>query len=115
MARPSILWRYGAAAFFIINAAGAIYAAAMGEGRHAAIHVVLLVVGIAAYATLRRRPEPPQEEDVLAMSQANKAVDHLQHSLNSIALNVERIGEVQRFERKMLEERGEISPPKKED
>jgi hypothetical protein len=114
MTRRSKLWRIGAAVWIIINGAGALYAAAMGEGMHAAVHVVLLVVGIAAYATWRPRPES-EKEDMAAVSEANDRVQHLEQSLNSIALNVERIGEAQRFERKILEERAEVSPPKKEE
>lgn len=114
MTQRSKIWRYGAAVWTLINAGGAIYAAAMGEPMHAAVHVVLMIVGIAAYAMWRPSPEL-QQEDMAAVSEANERVQHLEQSLNSIALNVERIGEAQRYERKILEERGEVSPTKKED
>src|ERR1044072_8706527 len=49
------VWRAAAAAFIVINLGGGIYAAATGEAMHAAVHVVLLGLGIAAYSGLRRR------------------------------------------------------------
>jgi hypothetical protein len=113
MARSSRFWRIGAAVYFFINAAGAVYALAMGETMHAFAHVALLVVGAGIYGVLRLNSDPAQQE-TLAAGQANERIDHLEQALNSIALNVERIGEAQRFEKKILEERIEISPPKKE-
>src|SRR6185503_9552218 len=44
--------------------------------------------------------------------EANQRIEHLQHALDSIALNVERIGEAQRDEAKILEERVETLPKK---
>jgi hypothetical protein len=113
MIQRSKLWRIGAAAYFFINGAGAIFAAYQGEAMHAAAHVALLLVGAGVYAMWRLNSRNPQQE-VLAAEQANERIEHLQHALDSIALNVERIGEAQRFETRILEERGEITPPKKE-
>jgi hypothetical protein len=113
MTRKAKLWRIGAAIYVFINAAGALYAAGMGESMHAATHVVLLMVGAAAYAVWRMNSQPYQQE-TLAAAQANERIEHMQQALDSIALNVERIGEAQRFETRILEERGEIIPPKKE-
>jgi uncharacterized protein HemX len=113
MARRYTLWRLGAALYFFINAGGAIWAAANGEVMHAGAHVALLLVGAGVYAVWRTRPQP-QQEDLRAVAEANERVEHLEQALNSIALNVERIGEAQRYERKILEERVEVSPPKKE-
>jgi hypothetical protein len=113
MARSSRFWRIGAAVYFFINAGGAVFAAIRGEPMHAFAHIALLVVGAGVYAVLRLNSDPAQQE-TLAAGQANERIDHLEQSLNSIALNVERIGEAQRFEKKLLEERIESSPPKKE-
>jgi hypothetical protein len=109
----SSLWRIGAAVYFFINAGGAVFAAARGETMHALAHVALLVVGAGVYGLFRSKFDPIQQETVAA-GQANERIDHLEQSLNSIALNVERIGEAQRFEKKILEERSEMPPPKKE-
>jgi uncharacterized protein HemX len=113
MARRYTFWRLGAALYFFINGAGAIFAAANGEAMHAGAHVALLLLGAGVYAAWRFR-SPPQQEDLRAVAEANERVQHLEQSLNSIALNVERIGEAQRYERKILEERIEVPPPKKE-
>jgi len=106
-------WRLGAALYFFINGAGAIWAAANGEVMHTWAHVALLLIGAGVYAVWRPGAQP-QEEDLRAVAEASQRVAHLEQSLNSIALNVERIGEAQRYERKILEERIEVSPPKKE-
>ena len=113
MARRSTIWRIGAAVYFFINAGGAVYAAARGELMHAMAHIGLLVVGAAVYGFLRLNPDPAEQETVAA-GQANERINHLEQSLNSIALNVERIGEAQRFEKKILEERIDTPPQKKE-
>lgn len=109
----SKLWRIGTVAYFVINVAGAIYAALMGETMHATAHVALLVVGAGAYAIWRTNGQTPGQE-TLAAAQANERIEHLQQALDSIALNVERIGEAQRFETKIIQERTEGSTPKKE-
>ncbi|HEY4734356.1 MAG: hypothetical protein ACJ79J_07445 [Gemmatimonadaceae bacterium] len=113
MARSSRFWRIAAAAYFFINAAGAVYAIVVGEPMHAFAHVALLVVGAGVYGLLRLNSSPAERE-TLAAGEANERIDHLEQSLNSIALNVERIGEAQRFEKKVLEERMETSPTKTE-
>jgi hypothetical protein len=113
MTRKAKLWRVGAAAWFFINAAGAIFAARMGESMHANVHIALLLVGVAVYATWRVNRGDPQQE-TLAAEEANERIEHLQHALDSIALNVERIGEAQRYETKILEERAETTPKKEQ-
>jgi hypothetical protein len=112
MAKRSI-WRIGAAVYFFVNAAGAVYAAVVGETMHAFAHVALLVVGFGVYGLLRLKSDPVELETVAA-EQANERIGNLEQALNSIALNVERIGEAQRFEKKILEERIEMPPAKTE-
>ena len=111
MTRSAKLWRVATIAYFFINGAGAIYAAAMGESMHAVAHVALFLVGAAAWAAWRMR-SPNPEQETLAAAEANQRIEHLQHALDSIALNVERIGEAQRYETKILEERVETLPKK---
>jgi hypothetical protein len=111
MTRSSRFWRIGAAVYFFINAAGAVFAAVRGETMHAFSHIALLVIGVGVYGLLRLKSDPVEQETVAA-EQANQRISHLEQSLNSIALNVERIGEAQRFEKKILEERSEIPPAK---
>jgi hypothetical protein len=110
MTRRSKLWRIGAGLFVVINFGGAIYAIAMGEPMHAATHAVLLTLGLGAYLTWRVARAPranatPQIDDA--------RLEYLQRSVDAIALEVERIGEAQRFHEKLRGEQEQITPPKK--
>ena len=104
-------WWLGATIFTFINFAGGVYAAAMGEVMHTATHVVLFFAG--AYVMWRLMPHTEQQE-VPGAREVTEGLDHLQQSLDAIAIEVERIGEAQRFEFKLLEKRGEISPQRKD-
>jgi len=97
--------------FNLINLGGFIYAVAMGEPLHAAIHVVLLAAG--AYVMWRLAPSVDQRELPGARETA-ASLDHLQESVDAIALEVERISEAQRFEAKLLNERIQKSALKKD-
>jgi|SRR5690348_13857911 hypothetical protein len=96
--------------FTLANVAGGIYAGAMGEIRHAGVHFLLAVVG--AYVTwaviARRRAGVPQ----LAASgggspELSSRLSNLERSLDAIAVEVERVGEGQRFMTRLFSERGE--------
>ena len=109
MTRPSKLWRVAAALFVLINVAGAGYAVAMGEPVHAAVHVALLFAGYVSWLLGpwgRRRDLPPAQL-------TDPRIEYLQQSVDAVALEVERIGEAQRFNKKLRAERGETSPLKK--
>jgi len=111
--RSSLFWRVGAVIFTVVNVAGAVYAYAMGEAQHATVHVLLLALGASAYVIWRlismaRRPDAPP-------AQLHDArLDYLQQSVDAVALEVERIGEAQRFNEKLRSQKGETLPPKKE-
>jgi hypothetical protein len=109
MSQPSKLWRVAAALYVFINVAGAGYAIAMGERPHALTHVALLVVGFIGwqFAPWKRRQTaaPDQLPDA--------RLDYLQHSVDAVALEVERIGEAQRFADKLRTEQGQAPPVKK--
>jgi len=104
-------WWLGAAIFTFINFAGGVYAAAIGAVMHTATHVVLFFGG--AYVTWLLMPHTEQQE-VPGTREVTDGLDHLQQSLDAIAIEVERIGEAQRFEFQLLEKRGEISPQRKD-
>ena len=112
MSTRSRLLGLAAAAFVFINVAGAGYAVAMGEFMHAATHVAVLVVGVSIYSAWRRRQA---EQQILpGVQQAAASIGHLQQTVDAIALEVERIGEAQRFETRLLQERIQKSSQKKE-
>ena len=60
----------------------------------------IAVVAFRAMARTRRLPPPAQHDDRL---------EHLQQSVDAIAVEVERIAEAQRFSAKLLAERPEQS------
>jgi hypothetical protein len=109
MTQPSKLWRVAAALFVIINVAGAVFALRMGEGGHALTHVALLVVGFIGwqFAPWKRRQTPAPEQ------LPDARLDYLQQSVDAVALEVERLGEAQRFADKLRAEQGQAPPVKK--
>lgn len=109
MTQPSKFWRVAAALFVIINVAGAGYAVAMGERPHALLHVALLVVGSIGW---QFRPWARRQTPVPAQLPGAR-LDYLQQSVDAVALEVERIGEAQRFSDKLRVEQGGTPPVKK--
>ena len=110
MTRRSILWRVGVTAFVFINLAGAVFAAVTGEIMHAAVHVALLLGVYPAMEYVARR----QQRDIPYVQRAGEAIDSLQRSVDTLAINVERVGETQRFIDKLREAREGAPAPKKE-
>ena len=106
MSRPSKKWRLAAVAFVIINVGGAGYAAAMGEWVHAAVHVGLLIGGYLMWPLVPGASKASKEE--LPQSELTDGrMEYLQQSVDAIALEVERIGEAQRFADKLRAEQVE--------
>jgi hypothetical protein len=116
MIRRTKLWRTIAAAFVIINVAGAGYAAAMGERMHLDTHLVLLAAGAIAYLMARAVAQRRSQETAVPVLKGDdrQGLEYLQRSVDAIALEVERIGEAQRFNERQKGERAEIPPVKKE-
>ena len=108
MALNSKLWRVAGAAFVVINVGGAIWAAANGEWAHASVHAGLLIGALVAWpiASRARRQNLPD-------AQAEERLQYLQQSVDAIALEVERIGEAQRFNEKLRAERVENPEPER--
>ncbi|HJP59166.1 MAG TPA: hypothetical protein VJ865_04185 [Gemmatimonadaceae bacterium] len=105
MPSRSRVWRAVAAAFIAINVGGGIYAAATGEAMHAAVHVVLLVLGIAAYSALGFR-----RVDAGALpTETAERLKHLEQSVDALAIGVERVGEAQRYQTKILDEKNKVA------
>jgi hypothetical protein len=112
MTRRSKLWRWAAGLFIVINLAGAVGAAAMGERRHYDVHLGLLLLGVIAYLVWRAGPRG-KGHDLSSKPQADQRLDYLQQSVDALALELERLGEAQRFKDKLPAERGESLSRKK--
>lgn len=102
------LWRLAGVAFLLINLLGGIYAGMTEEWTHAAVHIGLLVGAYVAWPFASRAarddlPDSPPVDDRVA---------YLQQSVDAIALEVERLGEAQRFAEKLRADRVE-SPERK--
>jgi hypothetical protein len=104
MGKRSTPWLVAAAVFVLVNVAGIIYGAAMADPAHTTSHVVLLFAGFAAWRFLPwgRKPDAARELPV-----DERRIEYLQQSVDAIALEVERIGEKQRFTDKLRVEGGE--------
>jgi hypothetical protein len=105
MTRRSKLWL--AALFSLINLGGMGYAAVRGELLHTVTHAVLLFLG--GYVLWRLTPWARQQS--LSHTQPGDRLDYLQESVDAIALEVERIGEAQRFNDRLRAELTETDPP----
>ena len=112
MVRRSKIWRIGAQLFVLFNVAGAAYAIGMGEPMHAMTHGVLLTLGLGAYLTWRVAKPSARAAETPKLSDERLA--YLQQSVDALAVEVERIGESQRFNDKLRAVQSEISPTKKE-
>ena len=104
MSRRTVIWQAVATVFNVVNLAGAGYAIARAEWLHAGVHAALALLG--AYLTWRLavtnglRSVPPE----LPM---DDRLTQLQQSVDAVAIEVERIGEAQRFSTKLQSERAE--------
>jgi len=121
MTRRAKLWRAGAVLFGIINLAGMGFALAMDEMMHAMAHAFLLFVGLGAYlvwktVTTWAAPSGDQLSPASPLPSSGRdstpklgdqRIDYLQRSIDALAVEVERIGEAQRFRDKLHSEPGE--------
>jgi len=115
MTRRSKIWLWAAAGLYaFINVGGLAFALVQKEGMHAMLHLVLLAVGVAGYVGWRlARPRAP--EDHLPQTQlAEQRIEYLQQSVDAVALELERLGEKQRFNEKLQADRSGTLPPKKD-
>ena len=115
MTRRAKLWRAAAVVFGIINLGGMGFALAMDEMMHAMAHVFLLFVGLGAYllwktvttwATTQPGDQRSQVSSLPSSGRnstpqlADQRIEYLQRSIDALALEVERLGEAQRFKDK---------------
>lgn len=105
MSRRSMLGFAFAVVFFLVNFGGAIYAIAMGEGAaHAGLHIALLVPGVWLLRRFAPRRFTGEVEAPLLPDQLPDRLTNLEHSLDAVAIEVERIGEGQRAMTSLLVE-----------
>jgi hypothetical protein len=107
MTRRYKAWRVIAALFTVVNVGGAGVAVLSGEPLHAALHVGLLVATYLVWRLVSRA----RRVDLPHAHPAEERLERLQQSLDAIALEVERIGEAQRYAIKVVAERARESPP----
>jgi hypothetical protein len=114
MTRRGKLWAWAAGIYAFINVAGLAYAAAEEQEMHAMLHLFLLLLGLAAFFGwwIARRGVPRQEPSTTPIEAAR--VEYLQQSVDAMALELERIGEAQRFNDKLRVQKGETPPLKKD-
>lgn len=106
MTRRSNIWLAVATVFTLVNFGGIWMAARMmpAEEMHTGLHVVLTIVGA---WWMWRIVERSRQGGPAAI--ATQRLDQLQDSVDAIAIEVERIGEAQRFATKIAAER--VAPP----
>lgn len=114
MTRRSKLWRWAAGLFTFINVAGLAYAWAQDEEMHAMLHLFLLLLGVAAYVGWRLARRGVPQDHLPRAELAEERIEYLQQSVDAMALELERVGEAQRFNDRLRVERGEAPPLKKE-
>lgn len=105
--RRSRRWMIAALIFTVVNVLGAPFAAFGAEWLHAATHVMLAVVGVVWIRSLARPGRSALAEDD---RRVRERLDRLQQSVDAVALEVERIGEAQRFAVKLAAAREERTP-----
>ena len=104
MRRRTGLWQVVAAVFTVVNLVGLGMAMAAREEMHSGVHVALSLLGACAMWWLsgRRANDPSARAEI-----GNTRLEQLQQSVDAIALEVERIGEAQRFNAKLYSEQNE--------
>jgi SLT domain-containing protein len=103
MGRRTGLWQIVAAVFTVVNLVGLGMAMAAREQMHSGIHVALSVLG--AYAMWRLSGR--RSEELTYAEIGGTRLEQLQQSVDAVALEVERIGEAQRFSAKLQAEKSE--------
>jgi hypothetical protein len=108
MTRRSRIWLIIAWLFTLGNIGGAVFAADANEERHAATHVALAVVGA---FFVWRIPRRARHQELPGADEMDQRLERLQQSVDAVAIEVERIGEAQRFTAKLAAELAEKPAP----
>ena len=96
MTRRARIWLAVAWLFALLNVGGAVFAAASHEGLHAGMHLALALVG--AYVAWRLAARQSGAPAPATLSQEiGDRLAHLEQAIDTVAVEVERIGEGQRY------------------
>jgi hypothetical protein len=114
MTRRSKIWLWAAGLYAVINVGGLFYAWAMDEEMHAMLHLFLILLGVAGYVGWRLARRGAPEDSLPSAQLPEERIAYLQQSIDAMALELERVGEAQRFADKLRIEQGETLPPKKD-
>jgi hypothetical protein len=103
--------RFWNAVLVVLSAANVVavwFAAQPGEAWHATAHAAL-ALGFGLWALHRIRPGPPREPALTGLADAR--LERIERAIDAVALEVERIGEMERFASKILAARSaELEP-----
>ncbi|HKY99499.1 MAG TPA: hypothetical protein VJL35_16725 [Gemmatimonadaceae bacterium] len=102
MTKVSKPWKIAGFLFVLVNVGGAIYGLAMNDWIHAFWHVAAMAAGFMGWQFFAYRNDDAEPVSEL---HPEARLDSLQNAVDSIALNVERIGEAQRYQEKLVKER----------
>jgi len=103
MSRRSKIWLVLAVLFTIANVGAGVIAAIGGEPVHAGGHGALLLLG----AYLVRRAWPKGESDTPALADDyTDRLTNIEQSVDAVAIEIERVGEGQRFMTRFFAEHG---------
>lgn len=110
MTRRSTIWLVVASLTAVGNLGGAAIAAIDGEVMHAGAHVALALLGVVwALWAGTRDARRSQDGDATEVSEQNTEftdrLSSIERSVDAVALEVERIGEGQRFMTQLVNER----------
>lgn len=116
MSRRSNAWLVAAVLFLVVNLLGAGAAVAQGELLHGGIHALLLIPGVFLLQLARRKRSPgiarsAADETAALPDGLGDRLTHLEQSIDVVAVEVERIGEGQRFITRLFAEEGARQMP----
>lgn len=93
-----IKWLAGGVVFAVGNFAGGVFAAAQGEIMHAGLHGGLLLLSVLVVSRFGPGSQSDQHSTQGKLSgDLSGDLSELQHSVDALAIEVERVGEAQRF------------------
>lgn len=107
MNRSPRFWRIAAVLFLVVNAGGAVLAFVQGEQMHAEMHLALFGAAFVGYVFSRAAQS--RNGDPLPLESGDQRVGELQRSVDAMSLELERLGEAQRYRERLEVERKEKS------